>query len=89
MLKRLGARPWYCDKINGFSLPSHTNLSPLQSSKVIADLFSQISQEYPPMDITTLPHRISWILQTTPKSQVKLSHKTTTLSPQDWSFPSH
>ena len=65
MLKRLGARPWYCDKINGFSLPSHTNLSPLQSSKVIADLFSQISQEYPPMDITTVPHRVKDKLDTT------------------------
>ena len=48
MLKRLGARPGDCDEMNGFSLPSHTNLSPLQSAEVIADLFSQISQEYPP-----------------------------------------
>ena len=44
--------------MNGFSLPSHTNLSPLQSAEVIADLFSQISQEYPPMDITTLLYRV-------------------------------
>ena len=45
MLKRLGARPGDCDEMNGFSLPSHTNLSPLQSAEVIADHFSQISQE--------------------------------------------
>ena len=58
LLKRLGARPGDCDKMNNFSLPSHANLSPLQSAERIADHFSQISQEYPPLNRDTLPDRV-------------------------------
>ena len=58
LLKRLGARPGVCDEMNNFSLPSHANLSPLQSAERIADHFSQISQEYPPLNRDTLPDRV-------------------------------
>ena len=58
LLKRLGARPGDCDEMNNFSLPSHANLSPLQSAERIADHFSQISQEYPPLNRDTLPDRV-------------------------------
>ena len=44
--------------MNGFSLPSHSNLSPQQSAEIIADHFSQISQEYPPINSATLPERV-------------------------------
>ena len=57
LLKRLGARPGDCDEMNNFSLPSHVNLSPEQSAERIADHFSQISQEYPPLDRGSLPER--------------------------------
>ena len=58
LLKRLGARPGDCDEMNTFTLPSHSNLSPEQSAEIIADPFSQISQEYPPLSEASLPDRV-------------------------------
>ena len=58
VLKRLGARPGDCEEMNTFSLPSHANLSSLQSAERIAEHFSQISQEYPPIDPASLPDRV-------------------------------
>ena len=55
-LKRLGFRPGQ-ESESRFVLPVHAdhNLSPSQSAEIIANHFSQISQEYQPLKITHLP----------------------------------
>ena len=55
-LKRLGFRPGQ-ESESRFVLPVHAdhNLSPSQSAEIIANHFSQISQEYTPLKITNLP----------------------------------
>ena len=58
LLKRLGAKPGDCDEMTEFTLPSHSNLTPEESAEIIAEHFSQISQEYPPVDRSTLPNRV-------------------------------
>ena len=55
-LKRLGSRP--CEATQtGFVLPAHAelNLSSNQSAEILADYFSQIDQEYSPLDLCSLP----------------------------------
>ena len=58
LLKRLGARPGDCDETNEFVIPSHTNLTSDECAERIANHFSQISQEFDPLDVTTLPARV-------------------------------
>ena len=55
-LQRLGFRPGQ-ESESRFVLPEHAdhNLSPSQSSEIIANHFSQISQVYMPLKITNLP----------------------------------
>ena len=57
-LKKLSARPGSTD--NTFHLPNHTlhRLTPQQSSEIIAEHFSKISQEFLPLDISLLPSRV-------------------------------
>ena len=58
-LKRLGARPF--EKTGAdFQILSHATqgLTPQQSVEVIAAHFSKISQEYPPLQISSLPPNI-------------------------------
>ena len=54
-LKRLGAPPGTED--TGFTLPSHENdgLSDQESAELIADGFSSISQQFHPLNVSSLP----------------------------------
>ena len=67
VLKRMGAMPGDCIDSNTFSLPSHEkdNLSEEESAERIADHFSAISCEFPPLDVASLPGRVQTKLQST------------------------
>ena len=56
----MGAQPGDCVDTNTFTLPNHEseNLSEEQSAERIAEHFSLISQEFPPLDIARLPARV-------------------------------
>ena len=41
-----------------FTLPSHENLNSNEAAEKIAEHFSQISREYPPLSLATLPERV-------------------------------
>ena len=58
-LRKLGSRPGEFDK-TGFQLPNFTeeNLSNLECAEMIANYFSSVSQEYPPLNIQNLPPNI-------------------------------
>ena len=58
ILKKLGARPGDCEESNLFSLPCHEGLSSHEVADRIAEHFSQISREFPPLDSETLPDRV-------------------------------
>ena len=60
VLKKMGARPGDCIDSNTFTLPNHEteNLDDHQSAERIAEHFSQISQEFPPLEINLLPERV-------------------------------
>ena len=57
ILKKMGAQPGDCIDSNTFTLPAHEseNLTNLQSAERIAQHFAEISQEFPPLDISRLP----------------------------------
>merc|ERR1712096_327187 len=59
VLKQMGAPPGTCDDQGSFTLQNHReqNLTSEQSSEKIAQYFAQISQEYPHLDINSLPKR--------------------------------
>ena len=65
VLKRLGERP-NSDNSTVFNLPEHLTLglSSQQSADLIADYFSKISQEYHPLQVTSLPQNIISFLAT-------------------------
>ena len=67
VLKRMGAMPGDCIDSNTFSLPSHErdNLSEEESAERIADHFSAIGCEFPPLDVASLPGRVQTKLQST------------------------
>ena len=58
-LKRLGLQPGGTPH-GGFQLPVHAelNYSSAQSAEVIAEHFSKISQEYSPLDVSSLPPNV-------------------------------
>ena len=60
LLKRLGAQPGDSNDDDGFTLPEHENLglSAAQSADKIAQKFAEISQEFPPIEIESLPQSI-------------------------------
>ena len=59
-LKRMGAQPGDELDNGNFSLAEHleANLTNQESVNRIAEHFSMISQQYPPLDVSTLPQRI-------------------------------
>ena len=59
ILKRMGAQPGENEDTSTFSLPSHEHLSPSESAEKIAEHFSKISREFPPIDVETLPERVT------------------------------
>ena len=58
ILKKMVAQPGDCVDANTFTLPRHENLSDEEAAEQIAEHFAAISQEYPPLDVTTLPARV-------------------------------
>ena len=60
ILKRMGAPPGECEDEGYFTLKNHSedNLSTEESIEKIANFFAQISQEYSPLNIESLPHRV-------------------------------
>ena len=77
ILKRLGAQPGDCTDSNTFTLPSHSdrNLTNQESAECIANYFSAISQEFPPLDMNNLLERV--------KSKLKTSLPAPIISAQD------
>ena len=72
-LKKLATRPGSSQ--NQFHLPSHTSrcLSPKESAEIIANHFSEISQEYQPLHISSLPPRVRSFLTSIDHSYPQLS----------------
>ena len=64
ILKDMGAQPGDCTDSHTFTLPSHDELSALQSAELIAEHFASISREYPPLNIESLPERVKLNLET-------------------------
>ena len=66
ILKRMGAQPGDCIDSNTFNLPTHEmeGLTDEQSAERIASHFAAISQEFPPLDIDSLPVRVQQQLNT-------------------------
>ena len=60
VLNRLGAQPGDCLDGSSFTLPDHESLclTEQQSAERIADHFSSISKEFPPLTINNLPSRV-------------------------------
>ena len=59
-LKKMGAQPGDCSDEGSFSLQNHleANLTTEQCTEEIANHFSRISQEFPPLNIATLPPHV-------------------------------
>jgi hypothetical protein len=71
ILKKMGAQPGECDDGSNFTLPSHENLTPMESAEKIAEHFSKISREFPPLNMETLPERVRQKL-VSPESESKI-----------------
>ena len=75
-IKRLGLRPGEANQ-SGFQLPDHAelNYSAAQSAEIIAQHFSRISQEYSPLDVSSLPPNVqSCLSENTQNTGPKLSY---------------
>ena len=59
ILKKMGAKPGEFEENSTFTLPEHENLTSLEAANRIAEHFSKISREYPPLNVHTLPDRVS------------------------------
>ena len=59
ILKKMGAMPGECEVSSSFTLPSHENLSPHEAAEKIAEHFSLISREFPPLSTEMLPQRVT------------------------------
>ena len=64
-LKRMGSR-LFENKQDGFQIKEHVelNLTPNQSAEKIANHFSSISQEFAPLNLSTLPANVQSFLRT-------------------------
>ena len=60
ILKDMGAQPGDCTDSHTFTLPNHQadNLSDQESAERIAQHFANISNEYKPLDLDSLPERV-------------------------------
>ena len=77
ILKRMGSMPGDCIDGNTFKLPSHEqeNLSDEQCAEHIADHFAEISNQFPPLDLTSLPARVQTKLQSSDRPPVVSDHE--------------
>ena len=71
ILKRMGAQPGECEESNTFTLPEHDDLSVQEAADRIAEHFSKISQEFPPLSTDILPERVN-IKLASPESESKI-----------------
>ena len=76
VLKRLGAKPGDCSDLSTFSLPAFEseNLSDEQAAERLADYFSSISGEFPPLSRDLLPERVQEKLLSDIKPPVVKEH---------------
>ena len=58
MFKKLGARPGESEDDGMFTLPAHENMNAKEIAEIIAEHFSKISREYPPLQVKSLPERV-------------------------------
>ena len=67
VLKKMGAQPGDCMEEGSFRLINHVeaNMSTAMSAEKIAEHFSAISKEYPPLEIKNLPSYVQNIMQDT------------------------
>ena len=70
-IKKLGLRPGELPQPR-FQLPEHARnlLSSAESAEIMADYFSHVSQEYSPLDITSLPPNVQTYLAANPPDDV-------------------
>ena len=103
ILKRMGAPPGESEDEGSFTLQTHLdqNLSTEESLEKIADFFSNISQEYPPLNLNLLPDRVKTKLKSESNyqnctsqisefdviKQIKSSKKTNSTVPGDLPKP--
>ena len=59
ILKKMGAQPGDCEETNTFTLPTHDNLTIQEATDRIAEHFSKVSREFPPIDEDQLPERVT------------------------------
>ena len=61
----MGAQPGDCIDANTFTLPSHEsqNITEEESAEQIASHFASISQEFPPLNVNSLPNHVQTKLQ--------------------------
>ena len=64
VLKKIGSRPGECDEMSDIRLPNHENenLTDDQAAERVADYFAKISQEFPPLNVQSLPDRVQLVL---------------------------
>ena len=55
----MGAPPGECGESGTFTLPQHEHLSTEESADRIAEHFSRISQEFPPLNTDESPERVT------------------------------
>ena len=69
-LKQLEARAG--DNIDSldFQLPEHEELTNAEAAEDIAEYFSKISQEYPPINLESLPHNVASAITNAKPSEV-------------------
>ena len=59
ILMKMGAQPGECDQAGSFTLPNHEHLEVNEAAEQIAEYFSKISREFPPLNVEELPERVT------------------------------
>ena len=69
ILKRMGAQPGEeTEEMNSFSIPGYEHLNPTEVANNIAEHFSKVSREFPPLKRKSLPDRV-YLKITNPESE--------------------
>ena len=71
ILKNMGAQPGDCTDSQTFTLPGHEDnkLTNEESAEQICNHFAEVSQEFPPLDAKSLPHRVQVKLRSSSSPQ--------------------
>ena len=75
ILKDMGAQPGDCTDSHTFTLPTHHNLSALESAECISEHFASISNEYQPLNLDLLPDRVRQKLEAKSNPPVISEHE--------------